>query len=81
MSSRNSDRVIIKHIIKYDPVIVKEYFDALKLENLNVYFLSKSLEKDCTIKEKWFGTLYTKQPLLEVINENEIKILMAERGK
>ena len=60
-------------VIKYDPVIVKEYFDALKLENLNVYFLSKSLEKDCTIKEKWFGTLYTKQPLLEVINENEIK--------
>ena len=60
-------------IIKYDPVIVKEYFDALKLENLNVYFLSKSLEKDCTIKEKWFGTLYTKQPLLEIINENEIK--------
>lgn len=57
---------------KYDKELIKKYVDALKLDNLNVYFLSKSFEKECTMVEKWYKTQFTKQPLLDVINESEI---------
>ena len=59
-------------IQKYSPELIKKYLNALKLTNLNVYLLSQSLEDECTLKEKWYGTKFNRQPLSDIIKLNEI---------
>ena len=59
-------------IQKYSPELIKKYLNELKLTNLNVYLFSQSLEEECTLKEKWYGTKFNRQPLSEVINFAEI---------
>ena len=56
---------------EYDEKLIKKYLDLLVLDNLNIFFLSKILEKECNLTEKWYGTKYTKEKLnitLEEIN-------------
>ena len=48
---------------EYNEELIRKYFDLLTLDNLNISFSSKSLEKDCNLAEKWYGTKYSKEKL------------------
>ena len=43
--------------------LLKQYLDMLTLNNLNIYFLSKQFEKECTLTEEFYGTKYSKEKL------------------
>lgn len=45
----------------YDEVLIKKYLDSLKLENMNIYLTSKSVESSCDKTEHWYGTKYNKE--------------------
>ena len=46
------------------------------MDNLNISFISKSLEKECNLTEKWYGTKYSKEKLK--ITEEEINSYKSE---
>ena len=50
--------------------LLKKYLDLLTLDNLNIYFVSKTFEKDCNLTENYYGTKYYKEKLN--ITEDEI---------
>ena len=58
--------------------IIKKYFDMITLENLNIYFFSKSFEKECTLTEPYYGTKYCKEKLN--ITEEEINSYKCEHN-
>ena len=43
--------------------LLKKYLDLLTLDSLNIYFSSKSFEKECNLTEKYYGTKYSKEKL------------------
>jgi len=49
---------------------LKKYLDLLTLDNLNIYFVSKTFEKDCNLTENYYGSKYYKEKL--TITEDEI---------
>ena len=51
---------------------MKKYLDLLTLDNLNIYFVSKTFEKDCNLTENYYGSKYYKEKL--TITEDEITI-------
>ena len=48
---------------EYNEKILKEYLNMFNLNNLNICLLSKTLEKDCDIIEKFYETKYHKEKL------------------
>ena len=50
--------------------LLKKYLDFLTLDNLNIYFVSKTFEKDCNLTENYYGSKYYKEKL--TITEDEI---------
>ena len=55
---------------EYNEDLLKKYLDMFTLENLDIAFVSKSLENECTLTEKYYGTKYFKEKLK--INKEEI---------
>ena len=48
---------------EYNEPLIRKYLDLLKLDNLNIIFLSKSFEKECNLTEKIYGTKYYKEKM------------------
>ena len=48
---------------EFNEELIRKYLDLFKMENLNIYFISKSLEKECNLTEKIYGTKYSKEKL------------------
>jgi insulysin len=48
---------------KFDPELVRSVLDDLTPERARVMWASKSLKKDCTEKEQWYGTEYALEKL------------------
>ena len=48
---------------EYNEELIKKYLDLLNMNNLNIYYISKSLEKECNLTEKWYGTKYSKEKM------------------
>ena len=46
---------------EYNEELIKKYLDLLNLDNLNISFSSKSLEKECNLTEKYYGTKFAKE--------------------
>ena len=61
---------------EYNEELIRKYLDLLNLQNLNITFLSKSLEKECDLTEKWYGTKYAKEKL--TITNEEIESYKCE---
>ena len=55
---------------EYNEDLIKKYLDMFNLDNCDIAFVSKSLEKECNLTEKWYGTKYSKEKLN--INMEEI---------
>ena len=53
---------------EYNEELIRKYLDLLTIDNLNISFCSKSLEKECNLTEKWYGTKYAKEKL-KITNE------------
>ena len=56
--------------------LLKKYLDMLTLDNLNIYFVSKKFEKECTLTEEIYGTKYCKEKFN--ITEEEINSYKCE---
>lgn len=52
-------------IEEYDEALIRKFLDALKLDNLNIYLISKSVENKCDLTELWYGTKYSKDKFSE----------------
>ena len=48
---------------EYNKDLLRKYLDMFNLDNLIVCFVSKSLEKECNLTEKFYGTKYSKEKL------------------
>ena len=48
---------------EYNEELLKKYLDMFDLNNLIICFVSKSLEKECNLTEKFYGTKYAKEKL------------------
>ena len=48
---------------EFNEPLIKKYLNMLTLDNLNIYFVSKSFEKECNLTEKYYGAKYTKEKL------------------
>ena len=55
---------------EFNEPLIRKYLDMLTLDNLNIYFRSKSFEKECNLVEEYCGTKYCKDKL--DITEDEI---------
>ena len=55
---------------EYNEELIKKYLNLLNLDNLNIYFESQSLEEECDLTEKWYGTKYSKEKI--TITKEEI---------
>ena len=67
------DILTASYVIKeIDLDLIKTYLDYLTMDNLNIYFLSQSIEKECELKEEIYGTKYHKEKLNSLFNEEEI---------
>ena len=58
--------------------IIKKYLDMITLENLNIYFFSKSFEKECNLTEPYYGAKYCKEKLS--ITEEDINSYKCEHN-
>ena len=54
----------------FNEPLLKKYLGLLTLDNLNIYFMSKTFEKECTLTEKYYGAKFCKEKLN--ITEEEI---------
>ena len=61
---------------EYNEELIKKYLDLLNMENINIYFISKSLEKECDLTEKMYGTKYSKEKIK--ITKEEIESYKCE---
>ena len=61
---------------EYNEELIKRYLDLLNMENINIYFISKSLENECNLTEKFYGTKYTKEKIK--ITKEEIESYKCE---
>ena len=48
---------------EYNEELIRKYLDLLNLENISISFISQSLEKECNLTEKWYGTKYSKEKI------------------
>ena len=55
---------------EFNEPLIRKYLDMLTLDNLNIYFRSKSFEKECNLVEEYYGTKYCKEKIN--ITEDEI---------
>jgi insulysin len=55
---------------EYNEKLLRKYLDMITINNLNIYFLSKSFENECNLTEEYYGTKWCKQKLN--ITEEEI---------
>ena len=55
---------------EYNEELIRKYLDMFTYDNLDIAFVSKSLENECNLTEKWYGTKYTKEKIK--INKEEI---------
>ena len=77
MNYKPEDILFAGKIFKeYDENLIRKYLNLLTLDNLNIYFISNSFEKECELTEKWFGTKYHKEKLN--ITEEEINSYTCE---
>ena len=74
----NPEDVICGNLLfgEYNEPLIKKYLDMLTLDNLNIYFISKSFEKECNLTEPYFGTKYCKEKFN--ITEEEINSYKCE---
>ena len=71
MNYKPEDVLFAGSIFKeYNEPLIRKYLDLLTLDNLNIFFLSKSFEKECNLTEKIYGTKYCKEKMN--ITEEEI---------
>ena len=71
MNCKPEDVLFAGSIFKeYNEPLIRKYLDLLTLDNLNIFFLSKSFEKECNLTEKIYGTKYCKEKMN--ITEEEI---------
>jgi insulysin len=71
MNYKPEDVLFAGNIFKeYNEPLIRKYLDLLTLDNLNIYFISNSFEKECNLTEKWFGAKYCKEKIN--ITEEEI---------
>jgi len=61
---------------EYNEELIKKYLDLLNMENINIYFISKSLEKECNLTEKIYGTKFSKEKIK--ITKEEIESYKCE---
>ena len=61
---------------EFNEDLTKKYLNMLQLNNLNIYFINKSFEKDCVLTEKYFGTKYSKEKI--TITEEELNSYKCE---
>lgn len=48
---------------EFKPDLIKKIIAALNPDNMRIYLSSKSVEKECTKTEKWYGTQYIDAPI------------------
>ena len=48
---------------EYNEKLIKKYLDLLNIDNLNIFFISQSLEEECNLSEKYYGTKYSKEKI------------------
>ena len=48
---------------EFNKELIRKYLDLLNLDNLIISFISKLLEKECNLTEKWYGTKYAKEKM------------------
>jgi insulysin len=41
--------------------LINKYLQSLKVDNLNIYLISKDVDKDTNLTERWYGTKYSKE--------------------
>ena len=71
MDYKPEDVLFAGNIFKeYNEPLIRKYLDLLTLDNLNIYFISNSFEKECNLTEKWYGSKYCKEKIN--ITEEEI---------
>ena len=58
--------------------IIKKYFDMMTFDNLNIFLMSKTFEKECTLTEPYYGTKYCKEKLN--ITEEDINSYKCEHN-
>ena len=64
MSYKPEDVFTGKTLYKeYNEEIIRKYLDLLNLDHLNIFFKSKSVEKECNLTEPIYGTKYTKEKI------------------
>ena len=63
---------------EYDEALIKKYIDMLTLDNLNIYLVSNSYEKECNLTEQYYGTKYCKEKFN--ITEEEINNYKCEHN-
>jgi len=54
---------------EFQPELIKQTINSLTYDNMRIQLISKSLEKECTLTEKWYGTKYSTEPLPEEFRE------------
>ena len=64
---------------EYDEALIKSLLDAIKIDNLNIYLSSESLEANCTLTERWYATKYNKAKFTEFVNN--YKSLLSQKEK
>ena len=75
MNYKPEDVLTADNLIKeYNEPLIRKYLDLLTLDNLNIYLLSKSFEKECDLTEKIYGTKYHKEKF--DITEEEVNAYM-----
>ena len=55
---------------EFNEPLLKKYLDLLTLDRVNIYFISKLFEKECTLIEPYYGTKYSKEKL--TLTEDDI---------
>eukprot|EP01016_Furgasonia_blochmanni_P029771 TRINITY_DN31188_c0_g1_i2.p1 TRINITY_DN31188_c0_g1~~TRINITY_DN31188_c0_g1_i2.p1 ORF type:complete len:255 (+),score=21.14 TRINITY_DN31188_c0_g1_i2:64-828(+) len=48
---------------EYRPDLIKKLLSSLTLDNLRIVLISKRVEKDCTLTERWYGTKFGVEPM------------------
>ena len=50
-------------IKEFNESLIRKYLDLLTLDNLNIFFITKSFENECNMTEELYGTKYNKQKI------------------
>jgi insulysin len=69
---------------EYRPDLIEKVLNSLTLDNLRVVLVSKKVEQDCVLTEKWYGTKYFIEPLstrLESLFNNPTADLQRSKKK